>query len=578
MRMGRTMPLSSYLAPALSVFLAAVLMSCAPAQPRSPEERHESVRQVRHLNMIAPAEPQQLGSKPLEGGSNNGARMNLRIFNAGLAHADENDSYHPELAEALPQLGTDSWRVFPDGQMETTYRLKPGLTWHDGAQLSADDFVFAFEVYAGPELGQSRSDPQNSMSEIVASDPRTVIIRWKRPHPDADTLVGGAGGGGRPIFPPLPRHILDEPLKRGTSEAFLAHPFWSTEYVGLGPFSLVNWERGAFMEARAFDGFVFGRPKIDLIRITFIPSVNTAAASLLAGTADITSDSALDFKTGVVLRQDWETRGAGLVAFFPQGGVRLDVQFDPARVNPSSLLDIRVRQALAHAIDKHELNQAVTEGLGTVSDTWVYPYLEYFPQAQQIVTKYPYDQRVAAQRLADIGYAKGPDGFYTSAAGGRLAMQMQFRDGFEQEAAILQDGLRRFGIDISTQVLPSAQAAADPSLRSTYPALFINGGQTLEAMYGTANLPTAQNRFTGGNRGSWINAEYDRLLDAYSASWDRSQRHGYLVQMARIASEELPAIPLYSQVDVIAHVTGLHGVTPRGTHGRWWNSHLWEFR
>ncbi len=528
--------------------------------------------------MLARDEPVQLGSKPLDAGAQNGDRMNLRMFNAGLVEGDDRDAHHPGLAEALPQLGTDSWRVFPDGQMETMYRLKPNLTWHDGASLSADDFAFAFQLYGGPEVGQAMAEPQASMSEVVAADSRTVVIRWRRPVADADALVATSGGGGKPIFPALPRHILEEPLQRSSPDAFVAHPFWTTEYVGLGPFRLANWERGAFMEARAFDGYVFGRPRIDLIRVLFTHNPNAAVASLLAGTADIASDYVLSYKEGLVLRQQFEATGAGVAAFFPKGGVRVDVQFHPARVNPAALLDIRLRQALAHAIDKQELTQAMTDGLGGVSDTWVYPYFEYFPEAQQAVKKYPYDLRLAAQRLAEMGYIKGPDGFYASPAGGRLAMQMQYRDGFDHEAAIMQDGLGRFGIDISTQVLPSAQAKANPASRVAYPALFINGGQALEDMYGTVNLSTPENRFAGGNRGSWVNEEYDRLLEAFSRSMDRSQRNGYLVQMARIASEELPAIPLYSQVVVIAHIAGLQGLTPSGADGRWWNMHLWELR
>src|SRR5579864_7881532 len=71
-----------------------------------------------------------------------------RIFNAGLALADASGEFHPYLAESIPQLNTGSWQVFPDGRMETTWKLRPGLTWQDGHPLTADDFVFAFQVYS----------------------------------------------------------------------------------------------------------------------------------------------------------------------------------------------------------------------------------------------------------------------------------------------------------------------------------------------------------------------------------------------------------------------------------------------
>ena len=60
-----------------------------------------------------------------------------RLFNANLALLDDRGTPHPYLAEALPQLNTDTWRVLPDGRMETTYRLRANLTWQDGTPFSA---------------------------------------------------------------------------------------------------------------------------------------------------------------------------------------------------------------------------------------------------------------------------------------------------------------------------------------------------------------------------------------------------------------------------------------------------------
>jgi peptide/nickel transport system substrate-binding protein len=69
--------------------------------------------------------------------------------------------------------------------METTYHLKPNLTWHDGAPLSAEDFVFAWKVYSTPEFGVATSPPIGLMEEVVAPDARTLLIRWRQPYPDA---------------------------------------------------------------------------------------------------------------------------------------------------------------------------------------------------------------------------------------------------------------------------------------------------------------------------------------------------------------------------------------------------------
>src|SRR5262245_36533465 len=69
-----------------------------------------------------------------------------RFFNATLDIWDLNQVSRPQLVEALPELNTDTWRLFPDGRMETSYTLRPNLTWHDGTPLTSDDFVFGLRV------------------------------------------------------------------------------------------------------------------------------------------------------------------------------------------------------------------------------------------------------------------------------------------------------------------------------------------------------------------------------------------------------------------------------------------------
>src|SRR5439155_6980388 len=157
------------------------------------------------------------------------------------------------------------------GTMETTYRLRNRLSWHDGAPLTADDFVFAWQVYATPELGLSASSPVTYLQEVAAPDERTVIMRWRRPF-------AGAGAVLAADLPPLPRHLLGQPLAQQDVGVFAALPFWTTDYVGAGPYRLTRWERGAFLEAQGFAGDALGAPRIDRVRFTFINDPNAAVA------------------------------------------------------------------------------------------------------------------------------------------------------------------------------------------------------------------------------------------------------------------------------------------------------------
>src|SRR5439155_26474077 len=200
-------------------------------------------------------------------------------------------------------LNTDSWKVFPDGRMETTYHLKPNLTWHDGAPLTSDAFVFSFEVYSAPDVGQAGSLPIKLIGSVEAPDDRTVFIKWNEPYAGANALqsLGASAPAG---LPPLPRHILGPAFEQG-AQNLIVNSFWTTGYIGAGPYKLDRWEPGAFLEASGFAGHVFGPPKIQRITIRFMPDANTALASMLSGDLDMASDQALPVAQAGTLMQQW---------------------------------------------------------------------------------------------------------------------------------------------------------------------------------------------------------------------------------------------------------------------------------
>src|SRR4051812_46693269 len=114
----------------VSVILAVLVVGCAPAQERqAPAASSDQPPQRRTLVVAHRYEPLTLAPKIV---APNGPLTTARLFNASLALFDDKGLARPYLAEALPQLNTDTWRVLPDGRMETTYRLHENLTWHDG--------------------------------------------------------------------------------------------------------------------------------------------------------------------------------------------------------------------------------------------------------------------------------------------------------------------------------------------------------------------------------------------------------------------------------------------------------------
>lgn len=237
-----------------------MLAGCAAPTPAAPAtgprddtgSQPTTARIARTLVMASRSETPSVSSRPLRVFGLTSTTVS-RLFNAGLSLRDNEGNSHPYLAEALPQLNAETWQVLPDARMETTYRLRANLVWHDGTPLTADDFVFGWQVYSTPELGASRSEPIAQMVELLSPDPRTVLIKWRRIYPDAASMDMR--------FQPLPAHILREPLQSalgGDAEAFVNLPFWTRDYVGAGAYRLNQWIPGSSIEASAFEGHALG--------------------------------------------------------------------------------------------------------------------------------------------------------------------------------------------------------------------------------------------------------------------------------------------------------------------------------
>ncbi len=557
--------------------LATALTACAPAAspPRQTQgaagsEPAGSMPQ-RTLVIIGRGEPPNIAAKSIVTYSGSLGQVR-RVFNAQLDYLDERERPVPYLAEALPSLNSDTWRVFPDGRMETTYRLRPNLVWHDGQPLTAEDFAFAARVFLRPEFGAASSAVLVPIAELTAPDERTVVIHWKRPYAEAASLDLE--------FQPLPRHLLEAQFQQLDPQAFAGLPFWTGEYVGLGPFRIERWEPGAFVEAVAFDQHALGRPRIDRMKLVFIADPNTALANLLSGEAHYVSESIFYTEEGLTLEQQWGSSG-GTVLYSPVTFRATRIQSRPEAVNPRALLDVRVRRALAHSMDGAGTFEAISGGRGLLMVSLTPPTKEYFPQVEAAITRYPYDARSVARLLENAGMVKDADGMYAQANGEQFRVEVA-ADGsavFERENTILVDSMRRTGVDAVQRIIPVAQIS-DNQARALLPALSTGGLPSPRFdKFTIAAIAGPENRWAGTNRSGWHHAEFDRLWQAYGTTLDENERIQQLVQMDRIFTEEVPAIAHFFTPAATAHIASLEGpVAPqtpdagRGVH------RIWEWR
>lgn len=562
--------------------LALLCAACAQptpslSGPAGGDPRRTTPEARRTLVVAVRVEPATLVARALQEAAGVGLYMTRRMFNAEIALLDDRGVPHPYLVEALPQLNTDAWQVFPDGRMESSYSLRPGLTWHDGAPLSAEDFVFAWRVYANPALGLARRLPMAMIDEVVATDARTFVIRWSTLYPDAATLTERNAE-----LAALPRHLLERSYL-DDPESFPTHAYWAREFVGLGPYRLERWEPGAFLEGAAFAGHVLGKPKIERIRVLFMPDSNAVLAAMLAGEVHLAADSALRAEHAVTLRREWEPTRGGDVLFHANQWRAVHFQHRPEVASPSAILDVRVRKALAHGIDKAAINEAVYSGTLAYANSMIAANSEWGPAAEPSAAKYPLDPRRTEQLMAEAGYTRASDGFYARPTVGRFSVELKTNAASDNEAemSVLAASWRQAGLDVQEAVLPSAQAQ-DNEVRSTFRGLYSNNiGSGVSALIGhtTARIPRPENRWNGSNRGGWSNAEYDRLAEAFAVTLERAERSRQVAEMVRIFTEDVAAISLFFRVQPWVYVAGLKGidrdVAPEASVA--WRIHQWTF-
>ena len=559
----------------LILALGIAVASCAPPAVRDTISAPTRSAQPRTLEMVVNVEVKNLSPKAV--GDTNPTRT-TRIFNAGLTILDAQDNVRPYLAEALPQLGSETWQAFADGRMETTWKLRPGLTWHDGQPLVAEDFVFALQVYRSPELSAFfLNRPQDIIDQIVAVDPQTIRIHWRAPF-----LHTGDG------IEPLPRGRLAEAFAaleqdpRGQRDAFTSLRFWTTEYVGAGPYSLTTWEPASHIEGAAFDGHVLGKPRIDRVVVRFINDENVVLANMMAGQGiHLSMAQAMRFEQGTILRERGgfnDVDKKGRVMFKATSTTTAIAQFRPEYQQMPALLDLRVRRAIAHAVDRDEINEALFRGQAPPAYTFVQPDASYWAEVDRAITKYPFDPRRTERLMQEAAFAKGRDGLFVGTGGERFQPAVWNSSGAQQEKllAIVADTWQRAGIDAQQYVVPDG-LARDQQTRATFPGILINpfglGEPTSFNHMTTEQIGTQANRWTGQNRGGWVNPEADLLWERFNKTLDRGEQIQMFLQGMKVHSEHVPSIPLHFSLNVVSHVAALKGPQGDSQH---WNIHEWE--
>jgi peptide/nickel transport system substrate-binding protein len=511
------------------------------------------------------------------GGRTNAAEFNF-LSNSPLVLLDEHGRPSPLLAVEQPSRDNGSWIVNPDGTMVTTWKIKPNAKWHDGQPVIAQDFVFAKTVYLDTAMTISDRTPEEMMDSVEVVDEKTFTIHWHLPYPRANMLI-------QRELEPLPSHILAPLYAAGDSDAFLNKRFWSgPDYVGNGPYKMVSRDPGNWVVYQAFPDYFMGKPAIENVIVRIMPDTTTIVANLLAGEIDTAAGAtALGQHGGQTVREKWDQTGEGEVVATPTRFRYAQIQFNQAYLEQPALLDVRVRRAIAHGIDRDSLAQVVTNGASRVAEIFMIPDDPLYARADAAIAKYPFDTNRAFALLAEAGWTRRGDQL-VNAAGEQFAVELRTTAETDNltEMHIAGSDMTRLGMNITETVVQQARIR-DAEYRIKFPgmnhtALSIGVPDTLRTAL-TVECPDPARRYAGSNRGCWSNLEFDRMYTIANTSLEASERDQAVVQALKILTEELGVIGFSRNSENIPIRKGLVGPGARwpGQIGNTWNVHNWHW-
>lgn len=494
-----------------------------------------------------------------------GISETARLLNVGLT-INNGGVREARLAEAVPTTENGLWEVLPDGRMEMTWTIRPNASWHDGRPVTADDFVFTTRIATDRELPITQVPIWGYVDDVVAADPRTVLVKWKRPYIEADTMFGNDIA--------LPKHILEEPYG-GSKQVFTELPYWTREFVGNGPFRMQSYEGGSHLVMEANEAYVLGRPKIDEIEVRFIPSPTTSVANVLSGAVELTFGRGLSIDQTLSFKDQWKDGRTEIVFGSP-------TMLNPKHQNstPALLTDVRMRRALYHALDRQSMADGLQGGIVGVADSGIPNGDPTFAPLEKDVVRYPYDTRRALQLFEELGYTPIPGGGFRNAAGERLApiqVWSSTTDLYIRTATSAAALWKEFGLDAEPFTVPQARES-DLEFRASFPAFEALGQasdiQSVDYLR-RSELRTPANGFRGRNRGGYVNDELEALIDKYYVTIPMNERMQVLSGLVQHLTSNVVMMWLFHSGHAMAIHNRLVNVTAAQNSS---NSHEWDVR
>jgi len=446
-------------------------------------------------------------------------RVRTLIFNT-LVKKDERFDYVGELASDINRS---------DDGLAFTFTLRDNVKWHDGRAFTSADVKYTLDLLLRSDFAKSASffegtgeNKKSYISSVEASSPNTVLIKLTKPW------VG------------LLSNLVAIPIIAADSyESQKTHP------MGTGPFKFVNYDNSQQVcDLEAFADYWEGAPKLQTVRVRVISDMNAMQAELQAGRVDI-APMPTSLSPDAVKRLETDPN-LQVKSFNGSNVVLLTINTTSAPLD-----NVKVRQAIAHAIDRQSLINNLLLGFGRVAHSIIPEESWAFSPGQ----KYDYDP-AAAKRLLDEAGFRDPDGdgpqmrfdkpIVYKVSGSSVAGR--------QYAGVIYDQLKAVGIPLEIQT-PEANTLFDELRRGNFQIAYsqwVGGNQDpifFKDLFATSEIPTQAR--PSRNRSRYSNPELDKLLEEAVNTFDRQKARELYVQIQAIVSRDVPVFPLWYQANIV---------------------------
>lgn len=422
-----------------------------------------------------------------------------------------------ESGKIVPALAT-SWSL-SDDKRTWTFKLRQGVKFHDGTPFNAAAVKFTFDRLLDPATGSPRRSTLIAVKETKVVDDYTVEVVTKEPYAP---LLAQLSAYNVSILSPTQAAKVGADLRKAPA--------------GTGPFRLKAWQPGEKVELVRNDEYWGGRPHLNGVEIRAVPEDSARVLQLLSGQAD-----AMVGVPTVMLKKLESTPSVKVIRKTGYRTIYLGMN-----VSKPPFDDVRVRRAVALAIDKPALVSGVLSGVGTLGGSFESVAIE---NSAVDLKPYPHDKAQARALLKEAGY---PNGFETEFIVPTGLYIMDRRLGEAIQAQLAEVGIR-------AQIRTPEASAYLTTLADRKAPLFLGGkGSPTGDMDLTQTLSNGSGQRM--NHFDLRNEEVDRLIAAQRVATDPQERRRVLHDLQHAVYREVPHITLYYEDQIFATSSKVHDV------------------